>query len=74
MMTMNAAIQTPCSRRLLTVTAVAERLNVPILRVYKEIERGNLPAYRFGGRTLRVAEDELDRWVERHATVLGGVR
>lgn len=51
--------------RLLTVAAVARRLNVSERTVWRLIASGELPALRLGGpgKATRVDPDELARWL-----------
>ena len=53
------------SPELLRIPEAAERLNVSRASVYRWITEGRLPAVRLGGRgaPLRIAEDELERWL-----------
>lgn len=51
--------------RLLRVEEVARRLNVSRANVYRRIHDGSLPAPRIGTKALRVAEDEMVRWLYR---------
>jgi excisionase family DNA binding protein len=51
--------------RWLTIPEVAERLRWHRASVYRAIHRGDIPAVRLGevGASLRVREDDLDRWL-----------
>jgi excisionase family DNA binding protein len=53
---------------LLTVAEVAERLRCSEPTVRRRIRDGELPAHRLGeGRSaLRVRENELEAWLDRH--------
>jgi excisionase family DNA binding protein len=55
----------PDPPRLLRPTDVARRLKVHRNTVYRLIETGELPALQLGGRgyTVRVDEQELERWL-----------
>jgi excisionase family DNA binding protein len=50
--------------RLLTVPQAAEALSVCERTIWRWIEAGELEIYRLG-RTVRIAEDELVRFLER---------
>lgn len=52
------------SERLLSVDAVADLTGLSRSLVYREIERGHLPAYKVGSR-LRVEPAALTNWKER---------
>lgn len=55
--------------RFLTVGEVAATLRVSTMTVYRLINAGQLPAVRIG-RSFRVREGELDRYLdERHTRV-----
>lgn len=43
----------------LTIADVAERLNVSTKTVARRINSGDLPAHRFGPRTVRISESDL---------------
>ncbi len=49
--------------RLLTLAEAAEVLRVSAKTVRRRIEGGDLPAVRLGPRTLRVREDDLQRYI-----------
>lgn len=49
----------------LGVPATAERLGVPATRVYAAIDRGELPAYRFG-RVIRLRVADVERYAGKH--------
>jgi excisionase family DNA binding protein len=53
------------SQRLLTVPEVANKLRLSRGTIYKLIRTGVVPAVRLGdgGSSLRVREDELERWL-----------
>jgi excisionase family DNA binding protein len=55
--------------RMLTVAAVADRIGTPRRTVYRLIEEGKLPAYRFGEKLLRVSETDLEAHLQRSRTV-----
>jgi len=46
-----------------TVKEVSKRLSISLALVYREIHAGNLPARRFGKRTYRVSEADLDQYL-----------
>ncbi len=52
------------------VKTIAELLQVPVHRVYREIASGNLPAIRLG-KTIRIADEDLNRWLAAHRTTGG---
>jgi excisionase family DNA binding protein len=55
--------------RFMTVGEVAAVLRVSTMTVYRLINAGQLPAVRIG-RSFRVSEEELDRYLaERHTRV-----
>ena len=58
----NAAV---ARSRMLSVDAVAERLDLSTKTVRRMIERGDLLIHRIGRRVL-VAEDDLDAFLRRH--------
>jgi excisionase family DNA binding protein len=51
--------------RFLSVDDVAEELRVSSKHVRRLIATGSLPIYRFG-KVIRIARQDLDRWVDRH--------
>lgn len=54
-------------RPLLTVAEVAARLRVARMTVYREIDRGRLPASRVG-RNWRIDPDDLDAYLNTNGT------
>lgn len=56
---------TPHVNRFLSVNAVAEELGVSSKHVRRMIDRGDLRIHRFG-KVIRIARDDLDRYVDRH--------
>ncbi len=54
----------------LTVAEVAGMLRVSTMTVYRLIKAGELPAVRVG-RSYRLAEDDVDRFVARGFTEAG---
>jgi excisionase family DNA binding protein len=58
--------------RLLTVEEVADYLGQHRVTVYTEIREGRIPAVRIGeGRTIRVREADLERYLETRSTKVG---
>ena len=53
----------------LTVREVAERLQVPELRVYRAVQEGLIPHFRLG-RSIRVDRQALEDWIESGGTSL----
>ena len=56
--------------RFLTVAEVAEILRVSSMTVYRLIKAGDLRAIRVG-KSYRIAEDEVDRYVAQGFTQAG---
>jgi excisionase family DNA binding protein len=56
--------------RFLTVAEVAEMLRVSSMTVYRLIKAGDLRAIRVG-KSYRLAEDEVDRYVAQGFTQAG---
>jgi excisionase family DNA binding protein len=56
--------------RYLTAAEVAAAMRVSTMTVYRLIKAGSLPAVRVG-RSYRVAEDDLDRFLARGYTQAG---
>jgi excisionase family DNA binding protein len=56
--------------RYLTAAEVADAMRVSTMTVYRLIKAGSLPAVRVG-RSYRVAEDDLDRFLARGYTQAG---
>lgn len=54
----------------LTVAEVAGMLRVSTMTVYRLIKAGELPAVRVG-KSYRLAEDDVDRFVAKGFTVAG---
>ena len=52
--------------QLLTVEQVAERLQISLSLVYREIPSGRLLSHRFGKRYYRVSEENLEIYVREH--------
>lgn len=51
------------SPRLLTVAEVAERLNISVRAVFVHIANGDLPRVKFGHRTVRVLESDVEAFI-----------
>ena len=49
--------------RWLSTAESARRLGITSRTLYRFIDEGQLPAYRFG-RVIRLKEDEVDRFIE----------
>jgi excisionase family DNA binding protein len=47
----------------LSTAAAADRLGVSLRTLYKFIDEGLVPAYKFG-RVIRLKEDEVDRFID----------
>ena len=60
--------------RLLTVSDVAERLNISVRSVFAHIAEGDLPRVKFGHRTVRILESDVEAFVNglRRAGQKGG--
>jgi excisionase family DNA binding protein len=50
--------------RLLSVRAVSEATTLPVSTIYDLVARGELPVVRVTGRAIRIAEDDILRWIE----------
>lgn len=56
--------QSPIPRRYVTVDEAAEYVGVCSRTIRRNIARGTIPAHRLpGGRLLRIAIDDLDRYI-----------
>jgi len=53
----------------LTVAQAAERLQVSTKTIFRRIADGSIVAHRLGSRTIRIAEEELERYMEKHKAV-----
>lgn len=62
-------IDTDSSKPLLEIPAVAERLKAHRNWVLEQISKGDLRAIRVGRKYLRVREEDLLAWMEKHATL-----
>jgi excisionase family DNA binding protein len=58
-------------RPLMTVSETAERLRVSEKTVRRLASRNDLPTLRVGG-SVRVDADELERWLGRQMSAMGG--
>ncbi len=58
------------SMRWLSTKEASEYLGVNLRTLYRFIDEGGLPAYKFG-RVIRLLEDDLDRFIE-HARIEPG--
>jgi excisionase family DNA binding protein len=63
-------VQRPARVQYLTVAEVAGTLRVSTMTVYRLIKSGELRAVRVG-RSYRLAEDEVDRFLARGFTEAG---
>jgi excisionase family DNA binding protein len=54
----------PESIRWMSTKDAAEHLGITLRSLYRFIDEGTLPAYRFG-RVIRLKEDEVDRFIEQ---------
>ena len=57
-------VEEPQNPELLTLQEAAERLKVHYMTAYRWVRRGELPAFKAGGR-LRVRADDVDRFVHQ---------
>ena len=55
---------TPDNHPLLTIQAVAERLDLSVKTIRRAVACGDLPAFRIG-RSWRIAEDDLRAFLVR---------
>lgn len=55
------------SQRQMTIEELAAYLELPTETLYKHVRSGRLPARKSGSRWL-VDTDEIDRWMDQHAT------
>ena len=53
--------------KLLTGKEVAEVLRISKALAYRLMKQGDIPTIRFSGKTTRVKEEDLLRWVETHS-------
>jgi excisionase family DNA binding protein len=62
--------QTPSRARFLTVAEVADLMRVSTMTVYRLIKAGDLAAVRIG-KSYRIREDDVDRYIARRYTEAG---
>lgn len=53
----------PEDKGFLTVKEIAEYLSLKDLAVYRLVQRGDLPSYKFG-RQIRIKKEDFDRFLE----------
>ena len=53
---------------MLTVTEVANKLNVSRMTIYRWIVKDKLKAYKISRKLLRIAEEDLDRFLQERKT------
>ncbi len=58
----------PHSPRYLTVAECAERIGVSTRTIWQRIAAAEIGVVRFGRRTVRVSEDELQRFIDAAKT------
>jgi excisionase family DNA binding protein len=56
---------------LLTARVVAQRLGLSTETVLHYVRTGRLPAFRLPGGAIRIAEAELEQWLQSRATAEG---
>lgn len=66
----NATLSVPLEGELLAPAAVAKYLNLSRQSVYRLIERGLLPVYKFC-RHLRIRRQDLDTLISRSRETIG---
>lgn len=57
-------------KKMLTISEVADALNVSVLTVRREIKRGNIEAFRVGGQ-IRFTENSLLTYLKRNVVEVG---
>lgn len=57
--------------QLLTLSQVADRLQVSMSTLHRRIKAGELPTVRIG-RSLRVRPEDLEAYIEKHTETKGG--
>jgi excisionase family DNA binding protein len=57
-------MKTKQSDILLTVSGLADYLNIKPTTLYGKVEAGEIPSYKIG-RLVRFKQDEIDAWLER---------
>ena len=50
---------------MLTVTQVAQKLNVSKMSIYRWIKNGKLAAYKLGKQAIRISEKDLDEFINQ---------
>lgn len=50
----------------LTIKQAAQRLQVSTKTIFRRIEDGSLSCIQLGARTIRIEEEELQRYVNSH--------
>jgi excisionase family DNA binding protein len=58
----------PLTGRLLTCRQVADWLGITVETVLRWHRRGELPGFKLPGGAIRFREDDLEAWLEAHAT------
>ena len=58
--------------RWMSTKAAAEHLGVTLRSLYRFIDEGQLPAYKFG-RVIRLKEEDVDRYIEACRVVPGSL-
>lgn len=48
----------------LTVAQAAERLQVSTKTIFRRIADGSLPSHRIGTKTIRIKDDDLNKFME----------
>lgn len=63
-------VEVPLSRSsYLTVSAVADYLNISKMTVYRLVHSGEMPAARFG-KSVRISEVDMEQYRQRSAVVI----
>ena len=52
--------------RFLTYSRASTYLAVPVGTLYSWVREGRIPHYRFGPRTVRFCEAQLEHWASKH--------
>jgi excisionase family DNA binding protein len=52
----------------LTVKEIADRLKVKTFTILEWIRKGDLPAYRVGGRSYRIRKEDYEEWLKKRRT------
>jgi excisionase family DNA binding protein len=61
-----AIIATHMTKAMLTIAEVAQRLQISVSLVYREIHAGRLRCHRFGRRCYRVAPEDLEVYLREN--------